>query len=67
MDVLLISIAQLLLGIFIAGGLFLVVAVCYSTVYHMRQDHESEDRSDISWNKEHDLFDTVTEFRNDFS
>lgn len=67
MDVFMISIAYLLLGLFIAGVLFLIVAVAYSIVYHIREDQNAEDRSDTSWNQEHDVFDTVTEFRNDFS
>lgn len=67
MDILLISIAQLLFGLVFAGALFITVAVCYSTLYHMRNDHDTEDLSDTSWNEEHKFFNTMEEFRSDFS
>lgn len=67
MDIFMISIAQLLFGIFMAGVLFVVVAICYSTLYWMRDDHARDDRSEESWNEEHKFFHTIEEFRSDFS
>lgn len=66
MDILAMSIGYLLLGLFFSFGIFLIVAVCYSTLYHMREDQIKDNRSDTSWNDEDKFFDTVEEFRSDF-
>lgn len=64
MNIFLMSLAMLMYGLFIAGGLTILGLVVYNFVTAPRQ---MEDRSDTSWNTEHHFFDTVTEFRNDFS
>lgn len=67
MDILSISLAQLLLGLFLVGGMFLTIAVCYSTLYYMKEDQEKDKKSETSWNSEDKTLDTIEEFRSDFS
>lgn len=70
MDLLALSFAQLLLGFFFVGVFILICVIVFMTYMYFATTHEEyaqEDRSDSSWNDEHLNFDTVTEFRNDFS
>lgn len=67
MDILMLSIGQLLFGLVLAGGIFIAVAVCYSTLYYMREDQAKDDKSETSWNQEHDFFHKIEEFRSDFA
>lgn len=70
MDILALSFAQLLLGFFFVGAFILICVIIFMTYMYYATSKEvygPKDRSDLSWNDEHTNFDTVTEFRDDFS
>lgn len=67
MEIFYMTFAYILPGFFFAGALYLLIAVCYSTLHYMREDQIKDNRSETSWNSEDKSLDTITEFRDDFS
>ncbi len=66
MDVLTMSIAQLLLGFFFVGICVLIWCLTHSWFAENRQLTDTVLRSHKSWNNDHEFFDKITEYRNDF-
>lgn len=66
MELLMMSIAQLLLGFFFAGICVLLWCLKHSWFAENRQLTDMFPRYSTSWNTDHEFFDKITEYRNDF-
>lgn len=66
-ETLLLSVLQLLLGFSLVGACVAVWYCRYTWFADNRELTNTYPRSATSWNTEHEFFDTITEYHNDFS
>jgi len=64
------AVAQLLSGLVIVGACAMIWAIVYSWFDNNRQQKDAyyaPSRSRQSWDTDHEFFDMITEFQNDFA